>query len=69
MSPIQAQRNFPPAAAVEKFLYPGSWPRTRRARRVGFSDRFGVKLAVLWAEESGLPLLFHSAKYFKSLKN
>ena len=66
MPPIWAKWNLPPAAAVEK---PGFSviPRrgTESARRVGFGGRFGVKLAVLWAGESGLPLTFDGSKHFK----
>ena len=36
--------------------------------RVGFGRRFGVKLAVLWAVESGLPLISNGSKHFKSLE-
>jgi hypothetical protein len=33
--------------------------------RVGFDRRFGVKLGVLWALESGLPLMQDGSKHFK----
>ncbi len=38
------------------------------ARRVGFNPRFGVKLAVLWVVESGLPPVSEGGKHFKWLK-
>jgi hypothetical protein len=48
-------------------------PRSRRrgtcsALRVGFGGRFGVKLGVLWAEESGFKLIAYGRKYFKWLE-
>ena len=56
MPPIWAKWNLPPAAAVENQQRFRSRRRgTGSARRVGFGGRFGVKLAVLWAVESGLP--------------
>ena len=36
--------------------------------RVGFGRHFGVKLAVLWAVESGLPLISDGSKQLKSLR-
>jgi len=35
------------------------------AERVGFGGRFGVKLGVLWAEESSLPPISDGSKSFK----
>jgi hypothetical protein len=37
---------------------------TESAWRVGFGGRFGVKLAILWAEESGFPLICDGRKHF-----
>jgi hypothetical protein len=36
--------------------------------RVGFGWRFGVKLGVLWAAGSGLPLINDASKSFKWLR-
>jgi len=38
------------------------------AARVGFGHRFGVKLAVLWAEEHALPPVWAGSKCLKLLK-
>jgi hypothetical protein len=35
------------------------------AERVGFGRRFGVKLAVPWAVERGLPIISDGSKLFK----
>jgi hypothetical protein len=43
-------------------------PEPALFRRVGFDRRFGVKLAVLWAEELGLPPISYGSKRFKWLK-
>ena len=41
---------------------------TLRFQWVGFGRRFGVKLGVLWAVESSLPLISDGSKHFKSLR-
>ena len=41
---------------------------TPRRLWVGFGCRFGVKLGVLWAVESSLPLISDGSKHFKSLR-
>jgi hypothetical protein len=38
---------------------------TESALRVGFGGGFGVKVAVLWAGESGLLMASHGSKRFK----
>jgi hypothetical protein len=66
MPPISVKWNLPPAAAVENRNDPGSRRRgTCSAQRVGFGGRFGVKLGVLWVEESGVKLIFDGRKHFK----
>ena len=66
MPPNWAKWNLPPAAAVEKSRF---FDRSRRepstSQRVGFGCRFGVKLEVLWAVESGLPPNSDGSKHFK----
>ena len=65
MLPKQAAWNLPPSAAVESCGISIPQPGTGPVRRVGFGDRFGVKLAVLWAEERGLPTGLDDSKHFK----
>ena len=57
--------NLQPAAAVEKPRFFSSSPGNLSPERVGFARRFGVKLGVLWAVESGLPLIQDGSKHFK----
>jgi hypothetical protein len=49
-------------------VFSATYQGTDPALRVGFDGCFGVKLAVPWAEESGLPLISDASKLFKSLR-
>ena len=53
---LEQNGTFRPPQRLKNQDFSGSRHRgTELARRVGFGGGFGVKLAVLWAEESGLP--------------
>jgi hypothetical protein len=68
MPPNWARWNLPPAAAVRKSRLFEIRRGTQLFQWVGFGPRFSVKLAVLWAVESSLPLISDGSKHFKSLR-
>jgi hypothetical protein len=68
MPPNWAKWNLRRAAAVKKSRLLRRSSGNPPVSRVGFDCRFGVKLAVLWAVESSLPLISDGSKHFKSLR-